>query len=133
MYIVGFWNKRNWLTAPVTVSFSLYDWSFLLWSLIIWYKVMSSTCYISSSLFLLHFLQSSSYKFYVYFRNLCYTSMTRTSSLSRSGKLTCEKCGTLSVINIVRRHKRRCSTETLHFTQCSNFSTTSQTYLSLLL
>ena len=29
--------------------------------------------------------------------------------------------------------KRRCSTGTLHFTQCPNFSTTSQTYLSLFL
>ena len=42
------------MTAPFTVGLSLYVWSFLLWSFRIWYKVMSSTCYIFSPLFLLH-------------------------------------------------------------------------------
>ena len=54
MNLVGFENKRRWLTAPLTAGFSLYFWSFLLWSFHIWYKVMSSICYIFSPLFLFH-------------------------------------------------------------------------------
>ena len=34
------------MSAPFTVGLFLYVWSFLLWSFRIWYKVVSSTCYI---------------------------------------------------------------------------------------
>ena len=47
-------------------------------------------------------------------------------------KIASEKGGTQSRISLFWRHKGRCPTGTLHFTQCANFSTTSQTYLSLL-
>ena len=47
MYIVGFWNERNWLTAPLMVSLSFYGHC-------ISDKVMSNTCYIFSPLFLFH-------------------------------------------------------------------------------
>ena len=78
-------------------------------------------------------VQSSFYKFRVYFRNLCCTTTSQISSLYRSEKVNCEKSGTQLRINISWRHKRRCSSETLHFTQCPNFSTVSQTYNSSLL
>ena len=42
------------MTAPLTVDFSFYVWSVLLWSFHIWYKVKSSTCYICSPIFLFH-------------------------------------------------------------------------------
>ena len=54
MYIVGFVYRRNWLTAPHTFGLSFYVSSFVLWSFHLWYKVMSSTCYIFSPLFLFH-------------------------------------------------------------------------------
>ena len=44
------------MTAPLKVGFSFYVWSSLLWSFHIWYKVMSSTCYIFSPLFFFHWL-----------------------------------------------------------------------------
>ena len=56
MHTVGYWNKRNWLTAPLTVGLSFYVWSYFLWSFHMWYKDMSSTCYIFSPLFLSHWL-----------------------------------------------------------------------------
>ena len=42
------------MTASLAVGFSFYVWSFLLRSFHKWYKVMSSTCYIFSPLFLFH-------------------------------------------------------------------------------
>ena len=51
------------MTAPFTVGLSLYFWSFLLWSFRIWYKVMSSTCYIFSPFFLLHWFSQVVTKF----------------------------------------------------------------------
>ena len=47
MYIVGFQNKRKWLTAPLMVGLSFYGHC-------ISDKVMSNTCYIFSPLFLFH-------------------------------------------------------------------------------
>ena len=41
------------MKGPLTIGLSLFVSSFLLWSFHIWYKVMSSTCYLFSSL--LHF------------------------------------------------------------------------------
>ena len=118
------------MTPTVTVRLSLYVWSFLLWSFHKWYKVKISTCDIFLPSFF-SMVQSSCYKFYVYFRNLCYTTLTQISH-SNAAKSTCEKCGTQTRISHFWRHKRTCSTGTLRFTQCPNFSTTSQTYLSLL-
>ena len=45
---------KEWLTAPFMVGISFYGRYFLLWSFHIWYKVMNSTCYIFSPLFLFH-------------------------------------------------------------------------------
>ena len=54
------------------------------------------------------------------------------SPIKGDGKITRENCGTQTRRNIFRRYMR-CSFGALHFTECSNFSTTSQTYLALLL
>ena len=115
MYIVGFWNKKNWLTAPVTVGLSFYVWSFLLWSFHIWYKVKSSTCYTFSPFFffigsvkllqLLRLLQ----KLLLYYYNSNFFPLTQQ-------KETSEKCATQTRIGLFWRLKRRCSTETIHFT-----------------
>ena len=45
------------------MGLSLHVWSFLLWSFHIWYKVMSSTCYIFSPLFLFHWFSQLFTKF----------------------------------------------------------------------
>ena len=71
------------------------------------------------AIFSFSLLQSSCYKLYVYFRNFSYATITQMSSLKRHEKITSKNCGT--------------QTGTLHFTQCPNFSTTSQTYLAFLL
>ena len=39
-------------------------------------------------------VQSSCYKFYVYFRNLCYITFTQMSPVKRNEKITRENCGT---------------------------------------
>ena len=39
-------------------------------------------------------LQSSCYKFHVYFRNFCYITNTQVSSLKREGEINCQNCGT---------------------------------------
>ena len=74
-------------------------------------------------------VQSSCYKFYVNFRNFCYTTTTQNSSRWRREKLTCEKCETQTSRSIFWQPTRRCSTGTVQFTQCPNFSTTSQACL----
>ena len=134
MYIVGFWNKRNWLTAPLTVGLSLYVSFFLLWSFHICYKVMSSTCYIFSPFF--HFQWFSQVVTNFMFTAETYVILLLLKCLSL-------KATKKSLVKIVE-HKleeafsdviryMRCSFGTLHFTECPNFSTTSQTYLTLLL
>ena len=45
---------KEWLTAPFMIGISFYGRYFLLWSFHIWYKVLNSTCYIFSPLFLFH-------------------------------------------------------------------------------
>ena len=45
---------KEWLTAPFMVGISFYGRYFLLWSFHIRYKVMKSTCYFFSPLFLFH-------------------------------------------------------------------------------
>ena len=45
---------KEWLTAPFMVGISFYGRYFLLWSFHIWQKVMKSTCFIFSPLFLFH-------------------------------------------------------------------------------
>ena len=85
------------------------------------------------SIISLSLLQSSCYKLYGYFRNFSYTSITQNPSLKRNEKITLENCGTQTRIIFFWQHTRRCSTGKFHFTQRPNFSTTSQTYLCLLL
>ena len=121
------------MTAPYTVALSFYVWAFLLWSFRIWYKVMSRTCYIYSPLFLLHWFSQI-------VTNFTFTSETYIILLLFK-LLTSNAAKKLLVKNVEHKveqaffwkHRRRCSTGTLHFTQCPNFPTTSQTYLSLLL
>ena len=120
------------MTAPFTSGLSFFVWSFLLRSFHLWSKAMSSTCYNFLPLFF-SLVQSSFIKVDVYFRNFCYTTTTQVSSLWRSKIVTCEKCGTQTRIGIFRRRRRRCLTQTLHFTHFPSISTTSQTYLSLIL
>ena len=126
---------KEWLTAPFMDGISFYGRYFLLWSFHIWYKVMNSSCYLFSPLILFHWFNQVVTDF-------TFTSETTVillllkflpSTLLPSEKETCEKLGIQTRISFFWRHKRRCSTESLHFTQCLNFSTTSQTYLSLLL
>ena len=45
---------KEWLTAPFMVGISFYGRYSFLWSLHIWHKVMNSTCFIFSLLFLFH-------------------------------------------------------------------------------
>ena len=52
------------------------------------------------------------------------------SPVKRNEKITRENCGTQTRRNIFWRYMR-CSFGALYFIQCSNFSTTSQTYLAL--
>ena len=133
MYIVGFWNKRNWLTARHTAGLSLHVCSFFLWSFHLWYKVISSTCYIFSSMFLFHWFSEVVTIF-------TFTSETSVILLflqflpsNPAKKLLVKNVKHKLEKSLFWRHKRRCSSEILHFTQCPIFSTTSQTYLSLLL
>ena len=77
-------------------------------------------------------VQSSCYNFYVYFGNLWYATITQMSSVKLNERTTRENCGTQTRRSIFWRYMRF-SFGTLHFTQCPNFSTTSQTHLVLLL
>ena len=114
------------------IESSSHGWSFLFWTFHILYKVMSNTCYIFSSLFLFHCFSQVATSF---------TSTSETSLIqillkclpSKATKnIICENCGTQIRRRIFWRYTR-CSTGTLHSTQCPNFSTTSQTYLAFLL
>ena len=51
-------------------------------------------------------------------------------SLNRYEKVTFENCGTQTTKLNLARHKKRCSSGTLYFTQCPNFSTKSQNDLN---
>ena len=108
-------------------------WFFLFWTFHIWYKKMRKwvtlATYFCHSFFSL--LQSSCYNFFVYFRNFFYTTITQMSSVKRNEKITCGNCGTQTRRSVFWQCTR-CSTGTLHFTQCPNFTTTSQTYLAFL-
>ena len=82
---------------------------------VIWYKVESSTCYI----FRHFFFVISSVKLLQILRLLqillLYYYYSNFFPLTQQ-KETFEKCGTQTRISLFWRHKRRCSTETLHFT-----------------
>ena len=54
MYLVNFFWKGNWLTAPLMVGVSFHGWFFFLWAFLMKYKVLRSNCYIFSSIFLFH-------------------------------------------------------------------------------
>ena len=116
------------MTGHLTVGLSFYVWSFLLWSFYIWYKVNSSICYTFSPLFLFHWFSQVRTKFLFTSETpvilLLLSFLPSNAAKKRLGKNVEHKLQ-------ICWHKRRCSTETLHFTQCPNFSTTSQTYLSL--
>ena len=51
-------------------------------------------------------------------------------ALDRNAKVVCDNCGTLVSKQNVAKHKKKCSIGTLYCSQCSNFSTKSQTYLN---
>ena len=52
--------------------------------------------------------------------------ITKTLSLNRNEKVTCENCGVQITKYHLARHEKRCSAGTLYCTQCPNFSTSSQ-------
>ena len=126
MYRVGFLQRRKLIE-----SYS-YGSSFPFWTFLFSYEVMSNTCSIFSQLYV-SVLPSSCYKLHVYFRIFSHTIITQISSPKRNEKTNREKCETKTRKSIFGRQTRRVSAGTLHFTQYPNFSTVSQTYLSLLL
>ena len=93
---------------------------------------MCGTCYIFSPFFLLHWFSQVVTKFTFTSETYVLLLLFKFLPSNAAKKVTCEKCGTQSRISLLWQH-RRCATDSLHFTQCPNFSTTSQTYLSLLL
>ena len=119
------------MTAPLTVRLFLCVSSFLSWSFHIWYKVVSSTCYIFSALFLFHWLSQVA-------SNFAFTSETYVILLLLK-IVPPNAAKNLLVKNV--KHKLEWALLTAneevfnwdtHFTQCRKFSTTSPIYLSLL-
>ena len=132
MYIVGFWNKRNWLTAPLTVDLSLYVSSFLSWYFHIWHNLMSSTCYIFSPIYFFHWFSQVVTNFTFTSGTYVILLLLKGAPVKRNEKIIRENCGTQTRRSNFWRYMR-CSFGTLHFTQCPTFSTTSKTYLAWLL
>ena len=106
------------------IDTSFHSWFFFFWTVHIWYKVLSYTCYIFSPSLPFHcFSQVAT--------SCTFTSETSLilllpkSFLSKATKtISLENCGTQTRRNFCWRHTRRCSIGTLHFTPCPNFPTT---------
>ena len=108
-------------------------WFFLFWTFHIWYKVMNNTCYIFSPLFLFHCFSQVATNFtftsetsLILLLLKCLPSNATKKSLVKSVEHKLEEAYSEGI-------RDGYSTGTLHFTQSSNFSTTSQTYLDFLL
>ena len=119
-----FWKKM--------IDSSSHGCSFLSWTFHIWYKVMNNTCYIFSPLFLFHCFNQVATNFTCTSENSLILPLLKCLRSNATKKITCANCGTQTRRSIFWRYTR-CSTGTLHFTQCPNFSTTSQTYFAFLL
>ena len=133
MCIVGFWNQRNWLAVLLTVGvffmFGLSFYGLCIYGINLWVAPAAFFGHIFffigsvKLLQILRFLQT--------FR--LYYNYSKFFPLTQRKNYFWKKSGTQTRIIFFWRHKRICSTETPQLTQCPIFSTTSQTYLSLLL
>ena len=122
-----FWKRKELIDS------SSYCWSFHFWTFHIWYKVMSKTCYIFPPLFLfLCFSQVATNSTFTSETSLvllvlkCLPSDATKKSLVKTVEHKVEE----AFSNSVRGH-----VQLGHFIlfRCPNFSTISQTYLSLTL
>ena len=125
--------NRPFLNWKKMIDSSSHGWFFLFWTIHFWYKVLCNI----ATYFHPYFFFIASVKLLQILRLFqkllfSYTAITEMSSVKRNEKITCENCGTQTRRSIFWQYTR-CSTGTLHFTQCPNFSTTSQTYLAFLL
>ena len=109
------------------------DWQLLLW--LVFRSLDIPNLILNSKKHLLHIFANISFssppsgccKLFVYFRKFFCTTITQMSLAKRNETISGENCGAKTRRSIVWRYTR-CSTGTLHFIQCPDFPTTSQTY-----
>ena len=107
------------------IDSSSHGWSFLFWTIDIWYKILSNTCYIFPPLIFFHCFSRVATNFTFTSETSLILLLLKCLSSNATKKFTRENCETQTKRNIFWR-QMRCSTGTLHFTQCPNFSTTSR-------